>query len=235
MSEFRATHHFIHACHCYGKPHTRERQPYHLKSYFFWIIDALFGADKFFHNHPWASPIIIIRSSRRKKMIAPRKTLWSTPLSAVDHCMERVPLQSNDVVCDIGCGDGRIIHQWAVLLSEALSARGEPEMAEKISFKGIDIDSDRIQEATQTAEQLKSSGKILPGIKIEFVCKNAMESGAHFRDTTVIFLYLIPRGLKKIYPLIIGEREKQQTPPGKQRRDLRIVSYMSKLPVLTPQ
>ena len=118
-------------------------------------------------------------------------------MSAVDHCMERVPLQANDVVCDIGCGDGRIILRWAVLLSEALSARGEPEMAETISFRGIDIDSDRIREATHTAEGLKSSGKILPGIQIDFVCKNAMESGAHFRDATVIFMYLIPRGLKK--------------------------------------
>jgi hypothetical protein len=178
----------------------------------------------------------------KQDMIAPRKTLWSTPLSAVDHCMERVPLQANDVVCDIGCGDGRIILRWAVLLSEALSAKGEPEMAETISFRGIDIDSDRIREATHTAEGLKSSGKILPGIQIDFVCKNAMESGAHFRDATVIFMYLIPRGLKKIYPLILGEREKQQQQQqqqptmGKQQRgDLRIISYMSKLPILKPQ
>ena len=164
-------------------------------------------------------------------MIAPRKTLWSTPLSAVDHCMERIPLKSNDFVCDIGCGDGRIIIRWAVLLSEALTTKDEQEEVETISFMGIDIDPNRVEEAKQKTEHLKSKGRILPQIQITFSCKNAMESAEYFQDATVIFMYLIPRGLKTIYPLIMEQRKKNL----KKRRELQVVSYMSKLPVLTPE
>mmetsp|Transcript_31061 Transcript_31061/g.65094 ORF Transcript_31061/g.65094 Transcript_31061/m.65094 type:complete len:200 (+) Transcript_31061:257-856(+) len=148
-------------------------------------------------------------------MLAPRKTLWSTPLSAVDHCMERIPLNSNDFVCDIGCGDGRIIHRWAVLVSESASSSNdggdsqkESSNEETTSFLGIDIDPDRIEAAKRKTDLLRSDGKILPEIKITFLCRNAMESAELFRDATVIFLYLIPRGLKQIYPLIVGERHK---------------------------
>eukprot|EP00536_Pseudo-nitzschia_multiseries_P009679 jgi/Psemu1/201397/e_gw1.278.50.1 len=163
-------------------------------------------------------------------MIAPRKTLWSTPLSAVDHCMERVPLQSNDCVFDIGCGDGRIIHQWAILLSESLWAAGDHVTGATISFVGIDIDSDRIEQARQTANTLKSEGRILSQIQITFICKNAMESIDDIQDATVIFLYLIPRGLKQIYPLI-----REACSKSREKRKLRIISYMSKLPNLTPE
>jgi len=154
--------------------------------------------------------------------------------------MERIPLNSNDFVCDIGCGDGRIIHRWAVLVSESASSSNdggdsqkESSNEETTSFLGIDIDPDRIEAAKRKTDLLRSDGKILPEIKITFLCRNAMESAELFRDATVIFLYLIPRGLKQIYPLIVGERHKLVS--KEKRRNLRIVSYMSKLPALTPE
>ena len=149
--------------------------------------------------------------------------------------MERIPLKNNDFVCDIGCGDGRIILRWAVLLSETLAAaKGDDDREEgeiNISFMGIDIEPNRVEEAKRKAEHLKSEGRILPEIEITFVCKNAMESAEYFQDATVIFMYLIPRGLKTIYPLIMEQRKKNL----KKRRELQVVSYMSKLPVLTPE
>ncbi|VEU43618.1 unnamed protein product [Pseudo-nitzschia multistriata] len=163
-------------------------------------------------------------------MIAPRKTLWSTPLSAVDHCMEWVPLKPEDSVLDIGCGDGRIIHRWAMLLSESLLAAEDHETGATISFVGIDIDPNRIEDAKLKTESLKADGKISPRIRITFICKNAMESTGYIQDATVIFLYLIPRGLKQIYPLIMEGRSKPT-----EKRNLRIISYMSKLPVLKPE
>ena len=144
--------------------------------------------------------------------------------------MERVPIKSNDCVLDIGCGDGRIIHQWAILLSKALSESGDQEIGVTISFVGIDIDPDRIEQANKKAKSLKTEGRILSQIRIIFVCKNAMESIDYIKDATIIFLYLIPRGLNKIYPLIMEGHNKMTG-----RRHLRIISYMSKLPVLTPE
>ena len=55
-------------------------------------------------------------------MLAPRKTLWSTPPGAVDQLQKWIPLQPNDCVCDVGCGDGRILLLWAQAHSQYLWA-----------------------------------------------------------------------------------------------------------------
>ena len=54
-------------------------------------------------------------------MLAPRKKLWSTPIGAVDHAIiwTQGDLKPNDSICDIGCGDGRIILRWAELYSQS--------------------------------------------------------------------------------------------------------------------
>ena len=39
-------------------------------------------------------------------MIAPRKKLWSTPLAAVDVAIDFLKPTPEDVVFDVGCGDG---------------------------------------------------------------------------------------------------------------------------------
>lgn len=215
-------------------------------------------------------------------MLAPRKILWSTPLSAVDHCVERIPLTTEDCVCDIGCGDGRILLEWAKRMTSAerqstaasllAAARMDEETRENQgmgmegddgdhqnqasksqshhryhrqrfpTFVGIDIDPDRIQQANKMKERLWSEGAIAPHMSIIFVCCNALESPEVLavNKVSVVFLYLIPRGLKQIWPLLEEHRNhhcrKQQQQQQQQAASakLRVVSYMAKLPCDEP-
>lgn len=154
-------------------------------------------------------------------MLAPRKKLWSTPLSAVDHCIERIPLQANDCVLDIGCGDGRILLEWAERICR--SSHHDAVDLSSLSFLGIDIDPERIEECERFAKEAKFAGRIAPELRVDFVCANALESLEHFQKATVIFLYLIPRGLKQICPLLKGHSKRLQ-------ETIRVATYMSKLP-----
>ncbi len=42
-------------------------------------------------------------------MLAPRNKLWSTPIEVVNASIEELNINSNDIIYDIGCGDGRLV------------------------------------------------------------------------------------------------------------------------------
>ncbi len=88
---------------------------------------------------------------------------------------------------------------------------------------GIDIDPGRIDESNESAARAKLEGRILPDMDIHFVCGNALEYSAIPPRATVIFLYLIPRGLKQVYPILIDHRKRRGT-------SIRVITYMSMLP-----
>jgi ubiquinone/menaquinone biosynthesis C-methylase UbiE len=154
-------------------------------------------------------------------MLAPRKKLWSTPLSAVDHCLQFLPLKQNDCVLDIGCGDGRILLAWAERISSNNKAINFD--LSTLLFRGIDIDADRIKECQVAVQDARDAGRIAPELKMEFVCANALESVELFQEANTFFLYLIPRGLKQIAPLLIQHAQRLQ-------QTIRVATYMSKLP-----
>jgi tRNA G46 methylase TrmB len=167
-------------------------------------------------------------------MLAPRKTLWSTPPSAVTHLRRWISLQPNDCVCDIGCGDGRILLQWAEqeskqkLVQDVSVGGGAAAAAEFpiLSFIGIDIDEERIQQSKVALKLARKEGRIHAHISVKFYCGNALESLHLLGRANIFFLYLIPRGLKIIKPLLLQHKQEQLL----DNQQLRVVTYMAKLP-----
>lgn len=139
-------------------------------------------------------------------MLAPRKTLWSTPTSAVDAISSLSELTPTDKVYDLGCGDCRVL----IHLAKTTKCK---------HFVGVEIDADRAEEARQNV--LREN--LCPSIHIDIKCENALET--EFDDATVVFLYLVPRGLALIYPRLMDVADKRK----KECKDLRVVTYMSQL------
>lgn len=134
-------------------------------------------------------------------MLAPRKTLYSTPLSVFRQALELVHVDASDVVYDLGCGDGR-------LLIEAALSFG-------VRAVGVEIDSKRAQQARDAA---KAHGvghlvKVHEANALDFVIP---------ADATVVFLFLISRGLSLVRP----ELEKL--------RACRVITYLYQIPSLMP-
>eukprot|EP00980_Cylindrotheca_fusiformis_P004808 scaffold1028_cov135-Cylindrotheca_fusiformis.AAC.18 len=162
----------------------------------------------------------------RRRMLAPRKTLWSTPEGAVDHALEWIQLQPNDMVCDIGCGDGRILLRWAKLFSQS---QRDSKNEIKVSFLGIDIDPERIEACQEALARARSEGSIDESISVSFLCGNALENTAGLlQHANIFFLYLIPRGLKLIRPCLLQHRERNEL------SKMQIITFMNKFPGETP-
>lgn len=165
-------------------------------------------------------------------MLAPRKKLWSTPSNVLDVVCQWVQLKPGDVFCDIGCGDGRVLlhlaTHWTTLHPESNT--------ETISFLGLDINQDRIEEANAALESAREQRRVNPHLKIEFKCANAMEAVDLYQDATHFFLYLIPRGLKIFEPMlmeVLKKRRQQQCANNKNTESndyITVLTYMSPLP-----
>lgn len=130
-------------------------------------------------------------------MLAPRNKLWSTPPEVIDASIDALNISADDIVYDIGCGDGRFL----IRCSELTKAK---------TF-GIDINEERIEEANKNIEERSLCSYCTA------ISANALD--LDYSDATVIFLYLIPRGLRLILPKIL------EIP-----HPVRIVTYMAPFP-----
>ena len=132
-------------------------------------------------------------------MLAPRKKLWSTPSSAIDIALEFAKLDSTDVVYDVGCGDGRVLIQMA-----SLSCCKH--------FVGIEISQERADEAIINVQKAKQMNTISPDVTITIICANALDTTLiDYSKATVIFLYLVPRGLRLIKDIVWPEESEEPT------------------------
>jgi SAM-dependent methyltransferase len=103
-----------------------------------------------------------------------------TPQPVVDAMLEMAKVTSQDVVYDLGCGDGRI----PITAAQKYGARGV----------GIDIDPARIAEATENAKAAGVTGKVT------FLNQDLFASD--FSSATVVTLYLLPRLNEKLIPTL---------------------------------
>ncbi|MGF1535299.1 MAG: SAM-dependent methyltransferase [Elainellaceae cyanobacterium] len=102
--------------------------------------------------------------------ISPDIGFIPTPLDALDVMLKLAALMPDDVVYDLGSGDGRILIQAA----QRCGARGV----------GIDIDPVRVAEGRSLAEQAGV------GDRVTFRVGNLYDEP--FDDATVVFVYLLP-------------------------------------------
>jgi ribosomal protein L11 methylase PrmA len=104
-------------------------------------------------------------------------------MSVVNEVLRLANVQSDDVIYDLGSGDGRIV----ISTAQQYGTRGI----------GIDIDPQRIQEANENAQKAEVSDRV------QFLQQDLFE--ADFRNATVVTLYLLPELNVKLRPKLLRE------------------------------
>ncbi|MBL1177799.1 MAG: class I SAM-dependent methyltransferase [Pantanalinema sp. GBBB05] len=106
-----------------------------------------------------------------------------TPTAVVNEMLRLANVQSDDVVYDLGSGDGRIV----ITAAQERGARGI----------GIDINPQRIREANENAQKAGVTDRV------QFRQADLFETD--FRDATVVTLYLLPDLNLKLRPKLLRE------------------------------
>lgn len=101
-----------------------------------------------------------------------------TPWPIVDELLKLADIGSNDIVYDLGSGDGRLV----ITAAKRYGARGV----------GIEIDPKLVALATTGAQ------REAVGARVKFVQGDLFESS--FKDATVVTLYLLPRFVTRLVP-----------------------------------
>lgn len=106
-----------------------------------------------------------------------------TPPSVVEAMLKLGQVHRGDVLFDLGCGDGRIV----ITAARSFEATGA----------GIDIDPQRIAEATENARKSGVTDKV------RFIEKNLFD--ADIAEATVVTLYLLPEVNLRLRPRLLAQ------------------------------
>ena len=106
-----------------------------------------------------------------------------TPQDVVDRMLELAEVTENDVVYDVGSGDGRIV----ITAAQRFGARGV----------GIDFDPQRIAESNANAERAGVTHLV------RFIEQDAFE--ADVSEATVVTLYLLSSSNAKLRPILTSQ------------------------------
>lgn len=106
-----------------------------------------------------------------------------TRQEVVEAMLELAGVTANDVVYDLGCGDGRIV----VTAARKHGARGV----------GVDIDPERIQDANYIARRVGVTDRV------KFYVGDLFD--ADIREATVVTLYLLPEINLKLKPKLLRD------------------------------
>ena len=107
-----------------------------------------------------------------------------TPDPVVDGMLKLAKVGKDDVVYDLGCGDGKI-----VIAAAKLGARGV----------GVDIDPQRIKEANANAQKAGVTDRV------KFILGDIFDPNIKIADATVVTLYLLPSLNGKLQPRLQAE------------------------------
>ena len=119
-----------------------------------------------------------------KQLRSPDVVFVPTPYEAVDAMLKVAKVDKNDVVYDLGSGDGRIPIMAAQKYNAARAV-------------GIDINPERIKEAEAN---LKAAGV---GDRVRFLNEDLFE--ANISEATVVTLYLLPSLNLKLLPKLLND------------------------------
>ena len=148
----------------------------------------------------WVTPAV---AQAPAQLRTPDVIFVPTPQAVVDAMLKLAKVTKNDVIYDLGSGDGRI----PITAAKTYGARGV----------GIDIDPQRIREAT---ENLKTAGV---GDRVKFLNQDLFTTD--ISEATVVTLYLLPSLNLKLLPKLNRELK-----PG-----TRIVSHAFDMGTAKPQ
>ena len=103
-----------------------------------------------------------------------------SPADVVERMLEMAGVNRNDLLYDLGCGDGRIV----IAAATVYGARGV----------GIDLDPQRIEEAKANA--------LRAGVQERVQFRQGDLYTADFSDATVVTLFLWPHVNRKLRPIL---------------------------------
>lgn len=103
-----------------------------------------------------------------------------TPMPVVEVMLEMAKVDKNDIVYDLGCGDGRIV----ITAAKKYKARGV----------GVDLDPELIRQAKEASRKAKVEKRV------EFRIQDAMR--VNVSEATVVTLYLLPESNALLRPLL---------------------------------
>jgi predicted RNA methylase len=129
------------------------------------------------------STAVVPTGAQQPQLRSPDVIFVPTPQEVVDAMLKLAKVTKNDVIYDLGSGDGRI----PITAAKTYGARGV----------GIDIDPQRIKEA---AENLKTAGV---GDRVRFLNQDLFTTD--ISEATVVTLYLLPSLNVKLIPKLNKE------------------------------
>ena len=106
-----------------------------------------------------------------------------TPQPVVDEMLRLAAVTKNDVIYDLGSGDGRIV----ITAAKKYGARGV----------GVDIDPERVKEANANAVTAEVTDRV------KFLQQDLFETD--LKDASVVTLYLLPAVNLKLRPKLFSE------------------------------
>jgi SAM-dependent methyltransferase len=107
-----------------------------------------------------------------------------TPQNVVDEMLKLANVTKDDVVYDLGCGDGRLV---ITAVKNFGAKRGV----------GVDIDPERIAESNANAKAAAVTDRV------KFVVQDLFETD--FKEATVVTLYLLPEVNLRLRPKLLSE------------------------------